>query len=177
MARSISLDIEIPLRRLRRGVRRWRAQRRLSGNLVRLSDRELDGLLARAGRARGELFSDFSDNAAHRRLMGHMMARFGLDLAALVRRRWRELRRAEGLCVQCANKGRCRRWLEWGRDNPAPTVFCANFPLFAQLRLALAGPEGASDGASGGSGAAVGSGSPERSGRERPGGRGANTFS
>ena len=142
MAHALAFQFSHPLSSLRRSLSRRRAARRLSGSLTRLSENELDGLLARTGRTRRELFADFRGNARHRRLMGHMMTRFGLDPAEAARRRWRELRAAEALCLQCGNKGRCRRWLEWGRENPAPTVFCPNAALFARLRLDLARPDG-----------------------------------
>ncbi len=119
-------------------LRRARARRRLNRTLADFTNKELSDLLATAGIRRSDLFAGSEGNPRHRRLMGHMLTRFGIDRETACRHDWRSLAQAERACAQCANAGRCERWLAWGRANNAPTVFCRNAGLFTHMRLDLA---------------------------------------
>jgi Family of unknown function (DUF6455) len=134
------VEMKHPWHKLGLALRRHRARRRLNRDLVGFTNRELAGLLARAGIRRSDLFAGFKGNRRHRRLMGEMLARFGIDRETACADRWDEVSYAERTCAQCPNAGKCRRWLAWGRNNDAPYVFCRNAGLFTQLRLDLGPP-------------------------------------
>lgn len=132
------IDLNPPWRRFSTALRRRRARRRLNRDLAGLTNKELSDLLAKAGIRRSDLFAGLEGAPRHRRLMGHMLVRFGIDRETACQHNWRSLAQAERACAQCANAGRCERWLAWGRTNNAPTVFCRNAGLFTQMRLDLA---------------------------------------
>ena len=126
------------LRKLKTGLRRTGAQRRLNRDLAGFSNQELAGILAQVGIRRADLFAGFEGNARHRRRMGGMLAHFDIDREAACEHHWRKLIYADKVCARCPNVAKCQRWLAWGRDNDAPNVFCPNAGLFTQLRLDLA---------------------------------------
>jgi hypothetical protein len=126
-----------PWHRASAALRRTRARRRLNRTLAEFTNKELSDLLAEAGMRRSDLFAGRDGAPRHRRLMGHMLVRFGIDRETACQHGWRSLAQAERACAQCANAGKCERWLAWGRANNAPTVFCRNAGLFTQMRLDL----------------------------------------
>lgn len=138
MRQTRAIGFSPAIGRIAKAWRRQRALRRLRSELRRHTQGELSGLLVRAGLRRADLFAAFKGNARHRQLMGHMMARFGIDRERAIAHCWGNLLHAEAVCLQCPNRGRCRRWLAWGAANNAPNAFCPNAGLFAQLRLGLA---------------------------------------
>ncbi len=88
-----------------------------------------------AGIRRSELFTRFKGNALDRQLMGQMLIHFSVDRQTASEHDWPDLVHAERVCARCPNKGRCRRWLEWGVKNNAPNIFCPNAGRFQQMRL------------------------------------------
>jgi len=137
MQLSAIIALKRPWHRAGSALRRSRARRRLNRTLVGFSNKELTDLLANAGMRRSDLFAGREGTPRHRRLMGHMLVRFGIDRETACQHSWRSLAQAERACAQCANAGKCERWLAWGRTNNAPTVFCRNAGLFTQMRLDL----------------------------------------
>ena len=137
MQQSITINIEYPIRRIMLDLRRRWILRRLSQGLSCFTNKELVDLLARAGIRRSELFTSFKGNALHRQFMGRMLTHFSVDCKKASDHHWRDLMYAENVCARCPNKGRCRRWLEWGVNHNAPNIFCPNARLFHQMRLAL----------------------------------------
>ena len=125
------------LRKLKTGLRRSRAQRRLTRDLAGFSNKELAGVLAKVGIRRADLFTGFEGNPRHRRRMGRMMEHFDIDRETACEHHWRKLVYADKVCARCPNVPKCQRWLAWGRENGAPNVFCPNAGLFTQLRLDL----------------------------------------
>lgn len=130
-------QLKRPWHRVGATLRRTRARRRLNRTLADFTNQELTDLLAKAGLSRSDLFAGREGTPRHRRLMGHMLVRFGIDRQTACRHNWRSLTQAERACAQCANAGKCERWLAWGRTNNAPTVFCRNAGLFTQMCLDL----------------------------------------
>jgi hypothetical protein len=106
---------------------------RLNTQLSRLSDTRLNRWTARAGIERGDLFTVFKGNAAHRQLMARMLVHFNVEPTTAAVQYWQALRNAEAICTCCPNVGRCERWLRWGRKNNAPNIFCPNAALFRRL--------------------------------------------
>jgi hypothetical protein len=123
--------------RLGLALDRRRALRRLNRDLAEFTNKDLADVLARVGIRRSDLFTGFSGNLRHRRLMGHMLVRFGIDRETACQHYWRNLVQAERACAHCSNADKCERWLSWGRTNNAPNVFCRNAGLFTQIRLNL----------------------------------------
>lgn len=105
----------------------------LARPLSDLSDEEIDGALARAGLARDDLFTPGGAIAQRRFLMACMLAALEIKVEPMVREHWAALKEADGHCAKCTQTGRCLRWLEWGRPNTAPTVFCPNAPFFLSV--------------------------------------------
>ena len=136
MQQSISINIEYPIRRIMLDLRRRWILRRLGKGLACFTDKDLVDLLARAGISRSELFTSFKGNALHRQFMGQMLTHFSVDREKASEHHWRDLVYAEKVCARCPNKGRCRRWLEWGVNHNAPNIFCPNAGLFHQMQSA-----------------------------------------
>ncbi len=136
MQQSITINIEHPIRRTTLDLRRRWVLRRLSKGLSYFTNKELAHLLTKAGIRRSELFTSFKGNALHRRLMGQMLTHFSVDRERASEHRWPDLVYAERVCAGCPNKGRCRRWFEWGVNNNAPIIFCPNAGLFHQMQSA-----------------------------------------
>lgn len=65
--------------------------------------------------------------------MTAMMRHFNLNSDGAAPRYHGALRDAERVCMNCATVKRCKRWLEWGRRNDAPRVFCPNAALFDEV--------------------------------------------
>ena len=124
------------LRRFRRKIavrnRRWRNPV-LARALEHLDDREIDSALRRAGLSRAKLLTPRDAIARHRVRMAHMLAALGIDVRDAVERNWDVLKEADRKCSMCREAGRCRRWLDWGRLNDAPQVFCPNAALFQDI--------------------------------------------
>ena len=136
MQQSITTNIEHPIRRTMLDLRRRWVLRRLSKGLSNFTNKELADLLVKAGIRRSELFTSFKGNALHRRLMGQMLTHFSVDRERASEHRWLDLVYAERVCARCPNKGRCRRWFEWGMNNNAPDIFCPNAGFFHQMQSA-----------------------------------------
>ena len=132
-----TIDLKHRLRRLTAILRRNWARRRLTRDLAYFTNKDLTDVLTQAGIRRSELFTGFKGNLLHRRLMGRMLERFGIDRETACEHHWRKLVHAERTCAGCPNSGRCQRWLAWGRRNNAPNVFCPNAGLFTQIRRDL----------------------------------------
>lgn len=124
--------------RLGLALGRRRVLRRLNRDLAEFTNKDLSELLAKLGIRRSDLFTGFSGNLRHRRLMGHMLVHFDIDRETACQHHWRNLVQAERACAHCSNAAKCERWLSWGRTNNAPNVFCRNAGLFTQIRLNLA---------------------------------------
>lgn len=101
--------------------------------LGRARDEEIDAALARAGMRREDIFNPEEAVLPHRGRMARMLAAFGIDVPRAMEERWNDLKRAEHDCAYCASARRCWRWLEWGRANDAPRMFCPNARLFAEI--------------------------------------------
>lgn len=125
------------LRKLKTGLRRTRARRRLTRDLAAFSNKDLAGVLAKLGLRRADLFAGRNGNPRHRRRMGRMLEHFDIDRETACEHHWRKLIYADKVCTRCRNVAKCERWLAWGRHNAAPNVFCPNAGLFTQLRLDL----------------------------------------
>ena len=136
MQQPTTINVEYPIRSIMLGLRRRWILRRLSKGLSYFTNKELADLLAKAGIRRSELFTSFKGNALHRRLMGQMLTHFSVDRKRASEHRWPDLVYAERVCGRCPNKGRCRRWFEWGVNNNAPNIFCPNAGLFHQMQSA-----------------------------------------
>lgn len=67
--------------------------------------------------------------------MAAMMRHFNFDPARAAPRHQGAVRDAERVCMNCPNVTRCKHWLEWGRHNDAPRVFCPNAALFDDAAL------------------------------------------
>jgi hypothetical protein len=80
-----------------------------------------------------ERLADAVRRAARRRLMARMMRHFQADPETMPPRYWGAVREAERVCAHCKSAKRCRRWLDWGRHNAAPRVFCPNAELFESM--------------------------------------------
>ena len=137
MRTSTTAKMKRRLRKVKTGLRRTRARRRLTRDLVGFSNKELADVLAKVGVRRADLFTGFEGNARHRRLMGRMLEHFDIDREMACEHQWRKLVYADKVCARCPNVAKCQRWLAWGRKNGAPNVFCPNAGLFTQLRLDL----------------------------------------
>ena len=115
-------------------IRRAFARLRLRETLDRLGPEAIDRDLSDAGLSRSDLPTILGGRAHRRtRLMEPMMAHFHVDSQKLAPRYWGALRDAERVCQHCSNSSRCIRWLEWGRRNDAPRVFCPNATLFDEM--------------------------------------------
>ena len=101
--------------------------------LINLPDEELDACLSEAGISRAELFSPARTKSGYLQRMSRMMRHFKVDRDEVRPRYHGALREAERVCAHCMNVGRCRRWLEWGRSNDAPRVFCPNAELWDEI--------------------------------------------
>jgi hypothetical protein len=105
----------------------------LARTLSDLSDDELDSALTRASLTREDLFTPNGAIAQHRFRMACMLTALGIKVEPTVREHWAALKEADHKCSKCTQTGRCLRWLEWGRPNTAPTVFCPNAPFFLSV--------------------------------------------
>jgi len=112
--------------------RRWRNPV-LARALGHLDDREIESALRRAGLSRAKLFTPKNAIARHRVRMAHMLDVLGIDIRDAVEWNWDDLKEADRKCLACRDAGRCRRWLECGRINDAPQVFCPNASLFQDI--------------------------------------------
>ena len=123
-------------RRLLQGIaakiRRWHNPV-LNRTLDELSDDEIDDALARARLTRTDLFAPNDAIAQHRVRMAFMLASLGINVGQAVREHWASLKRADHNCSRCTQTGRCHRWLEWGRPNTGPQVFCHNATFFMSI--------------------------------------------
>ena len=70
--------------------------------------------------------------------MAGTLHHFGLDRASVRERFPAEMQVAEMCCATCTETRRCRRFLAGAAEAEAPSAFCPNAPLFAEL--AQAGP-------------------------------------
>jgi len=109
---------------------------RLRHPLSRYPDDKIDHLLSSAGMARQDLFTACRGNASHRRRMAKMMEHFDAAPDFAVRHFWGALRRADKVCVECANKRRCISWLDWRTSADAPCIFCPNAGTFGAVAFA-----------------------------------------
>ncbi len=114
-------------------LERWRARRRLGRVFSQLDGQELDRALADVGMSRADMSTLFRKSGGHRRLMGRMMAHYGVDHDTAAPKYWAALRDAERVCAECRTRGRCKRWFAWGRANDAPRIFCPNADLFDEV--------------------------------------------
>lgn len=121
-----------PLSTVLRKLREWQNPV-LAHPLANLSDDEIDKALSRAGLARQDLFTSSNAIAQYRTKMACMLAALGIKVDEAVTEHWTSLKVADGNCSRCAETGRCYRWLEWGRPNTAPTVFCPNASFFLSV--------------------------------------------
>lgn len=112
--------------------RRWQHPSLARSQACRRDD-EIDAALREAGLARADLFTPANAIAHHRVHMAHMLAAIGIDVPRAVDEYWESLKQADGVCAGCSQTGRCRRWLDWGRANAAPDVFCPNAALFRSI--------------------------------------------
>lgn len=110
--------------------------------LVNLPDEELDACLSEAGISRTELFSRSQTKSGYLQRMTRMMRHFRVDRDGVRPRYQGALREAERVCAHCMNVGRCKRWLEWGRSNDAPRVFCPNAELWDEIAAQQQKPAG-----------------------------------
>ncbi len=132
MTKGIQPRPHRPLSKALRKLREWRNPV-LAHPLAHLSDDEIDKALSRAGLARQDLFTPRSAIAQYRTRMACMLATLGVKVDEAVTEHWTSLKVADGNCSQCSETGRCLRWLEWGRPNSAPTVFCPNASFFLSV--------------------------------------------
>lgn len=126
------------LRRLRRSLAARNRRRRhpvLARALGYLNNHEIDSALCRASLTRAKLFTPGDAIAQHRVRMAHMLAALEVNVHDAVQWSWDALKQADQNCSLCKEAGRCRRWLEWGRLNDAPQVFCPNASLFREIGL------------------------------------------
>ena len=127
---------KIQVRGLRRivaaKISRWKHPV-LAQALSDLSDEEIDRALSRAGLNREDLFTPDNAIAEHRLRMALMLATLGIDEGHAVDKHWKALKQADNNCSRCSQTGRCHRWLEWGRPNTGPQVFCPNTELFMSI--------------------------------------------
>jgi hypothetical protein len=121
-----------PLRSVVRKLNRWQNPM-LAGTISDLSDDEIDEALAHAGLMRKDLFTPNNAIAQYRFRMACMVTALGIDVEQMVKDHWASLKDADFNCSRCTETGRCLRWLEWGRPNAAPTVFCPNAPVFMSI--------------------------------------------
>lgn len=105
----------------------------LARPLAHFSDEDIDEALSRAGLKRKDLFSASGYIAQHRFRMACMLAVLGIKVDQAVTQHWTSLKDADAKCSRCAETGRCHRWLDWGRPNSGPTVFCPNAGLFLSI--------------------------------------------
>ena len=98
-----------------------------------LPDCERDRCLREAGITPAEFRSAGKSARGFRGRMTAMMRHFRLDPDAATPRYHGALRDAERVCMNCATVKRCKNWLEWGRRNDAPRVFCPNAALFDEV--------------------------------------------
>lgn len=105
----------------------------LARTLSDLSDDEIDDALARAGLTRKDLFTAGDTIAQYRARMAYMLATLGIDVEQAVSEHWASLKHADHKCSRCTQTGRCHRWLEWGRPNTGPQVFCPNATFFMSI--------------------------------------------
>lgn len=119
---------------------RWRRLRHpvLARPLGRTSNRQIDAALERAGLTRAALFTYGGAIARHRTQMAGMLEAHGVDVARAVVENWEDLKLADHYCAHCRNARRCSRWLQWGRRNDAPKMFCVNANLFASIAASQA---------------------------------------
>ena len=94
------------------------------------ADPERDRCLREAGITPAELCRAGKSARGFRGRMTAMMRHFRLDPDAAAPRYRGALRDAERVCMNCTTVRRCKGWLEWGRRNDAPRVFCPNAALF-----------------------------------------------
>ena len=120
------------LRSIANKVRRWHNPA-LAQPLSDLSDDEIDDALIRAGLTRKDLFAPNNAIAQHRFRIAQMLATVGIDVGQLVSDDWASLKHADHKCSRCTQTGRCHRWLEWGRPNTGPQVFCPNATFFMSI--------------------------------------------
>ena len=93
-------------------------------------DPERERCLREAGISPAELRSAGKAARGFRGRMTAMMRHFRFNPDAAAPRYHGALRDAERVCMNCTTVSRCKRWLEWGRRNDAPRVFCPNAALF-----------------------------------------------
>jgi len=108
----------------------WPVWNVLGRPLCDSTDAELDRALAAAGRSRADLFAVTPGNAPHRQRMAQLIAHFGIAPHFAAGHFWDTLRAADGVCLRCGNRRRCKSWLEWPVSNDAPRVFCPNAKTF-----------------------------------------------
>lgn len=102
--------------------------------LGRASDSVIDAALRECGMTRTKLFTPGSAMVPHRERIAAMILMQGLDPETLTRNFWSLLKEAEHRCAHCENAKRCERWLEWGRNNDAPRMFCPNETTFERIK-------------------------------------------
>lgn len=107
--------------------------------LGRLTDEQIDEALGKKNAKRTDLFKPSLGlgNAPHRHRISSMVATHGLSPELLVENHWEELKRADHYCAFCQQTKRCERWLQWGRTNDAPDMFCPNASMFKSLKKRL----------------------------------------
>ncbi len=106
-----------------------------------LCDEGLEKAMAEAGLGRRARFGRFGARSGSRRLLGRMMAHFGIAPEKAAERQWAALKEAARVCARCARVKRCRSWLDWGLRNDAPRLFCPNAERLDEIARAARGED------------------------------------
>jgi len=129
---NILRDAHRPFHSIARKLQSWQNPI-LARTISDLSDDEIDNALALTGLTRKDLFTPKNAIAQYRFRMACMLTTLGINVEQAVREHWAPLKDADYNCSRCTQTGRCLRWLEWGRPNTGPQVFCPNATFFMSI--------------------------------------------
>ncbi|GBD44052.1 N-acetylgalactosamine-N, N'-diacetylbacillosaminyl-diphospho-undecaprenol4-alpha-N-acetylgalactosaminyltransferase [bacterium HR40] len=101
--------------------------------LAETSDAGIDYVLGRLAMSRGQLFTEFPGNAAHRLRLAAMLRRLGIDPSLAAQRSWTRLREMDARCSRCLTVRSCLAWLATTGHAAAPPDFCPNARALAAL--------------------------------------------
>ena len=122
-------------RRIGVAIVRSNTAKPLRRRLSRSTDQQLDRALSAADLRRGDLFTPFKGNAAHRKRLASMMARFRIDPQLASEAFWPELQAADSVCADCPNVRRCVRLLQECSGDDWARVLCPTFRLFGEMAM------------------------------------------
>ena len=115
-------------------IRQMLCNNPLQHPLGRVPDSTIDAALAVRRLRRADLFDRRKNLAPHRHRLAEMLTVYHFSPQEITERRWPELKLADHLCANCANKKRCERWLRRRRTDDAPRRFCPNVITFERWR-------------------------------------------